>query len=513
MRRPSRSVALVRPLCLAALAVLVPAIAAATSYNIATFADDAVVNANCTLREAIRAASTNAPVDACPGGGAVDTITLPTGTYPFSGEEVLTGGGGLTIQSATLNPFNVSIDLGNAGRFLSLMGSGPYVLGGLEIKNGLAPVAEGYGGAVVASNISLQIFNFRFLSNHAAGSAGALFYFGALPGQNLVVHNGAFLSNSVTGVAANAGSGGAASVGFDGGADADLRDVTFIGNSATDISGFGSAGGALRLEGAGSGSVGACVRCRFQNNSASSTSMASGFDVLGGAVYAAAFDGARLDLTDGWFTGNSATASATGAKVSVLSGSANSGAVVVLERLLVDFNGGASDTTTSDVWLFADGAASALGFFDSQVTFGSGRGLIAGTNAGTMLLGHLTVADYPGDGVRLTPSAGGPISLQNSIAALNGANLLTFGTVLQTTNLIGGDPLFLNEPGGDYHLSVLSLAVGGGTNGAATVRFADLDHRGRTTGGVTDIGCYEYEGLFADNFEVGDGGSWSVVVP
>jgi hypothetical protein len=45
------------------------------------------------------------------------------------------------------------------------------------------------------------------------------------------------------------------------------------------------------------------------------------------------------------------------------------------------------------------------------------------------------------------------------------------------------------------------------------VRFAGLDHHTRIVGGTTDIGCYEFDGLFADNFEVGDGGSWSTVVP
>jgi CSLREA domain-containing protein len=48
--------------------------------------DDTTVNSNCTLREAIIAANTNANVDGCIGAGTygADTINLPAGTYPRS---------------------------------------------------------------------------------------------------------------------------------------------------------------------------------------------------------------------------------------------------------------------------------------------------------------------------------------------------------------------------------------------------------------------------------------------
>lgn len=46
-----------------------------------TTADDTLVNGNCTLREAIIAANTDSPVDACPAGSGADTIILPEGEY------------------------------------------------------------------------------------------------------------------------------------------------------------------------------------------------------------------------------------------------------------------------------------------------------------------------------------------------------------------------------------------------------------------------------------------------
>ncbi len=194
-------------------------------------------------------------------------------------------------------------------------------------------------------------------------------------------------------------------------------------------------------------------------------------------------------------------------------GTADSGGSVVLERLFIDFNGGGSDPQTYDVFLDSVDAASTIALYDSQVTFGSAGGLLAlSGSVGSVLLGHLTIADYPGTGAALT-SNGGPITLQNSIVALNGTDLSPFGNVLETTNFVGGNPLFFNEPSGDYHLSASSPAIGAGTNNVPSVRFADLDHHGRIVGGVTEIGSYEFDGLFADDFEVGDAGSWSTVVP
>jgi len=39
-----------------------------------------------TLREALRASNLDAATDACPAGSVSDVITLPSGTYPFSGQ-------------------------------------------------------------------------------------------------------------------------------------------------------------------------------------------------------------------------------------------------------------------------------------------------------------------------------------------------------------------------------------------------------------------------------------------
>jgi CSLREA domain-containing protein len=58
--------------------------ASAATITPTVFTDDATVNSNCTLREAIEAANTDAAVDDCPAGDpfpTVDVIPLAAGTY------------------------------------------------------------------------------------------------------------------------------------------------------------------------------------------------------------------------------------------------------------------------------------------------------------------------------------------------------------------------------------------------------------------------------------------------
>jgi CSLREA domain-containing protein len=49
-----------------------------------TFEDGLITNGNCSLREAIQAANTDQPVDACPAGFGADTIVLPAGVYTLT---------------------------------------------------------------------------------------------------------------------------------------------------------------------------------------------------------------------------------------------------------------------------------------------------------------------------------------------------------------------------------------------------------------------------------------------
>ncbi|MEO7793529.1 MAG: CSLREA domain-containing protein [Thermoanaerobaculia bacterium] len=500
-----------RLLSAGALLALAPAVLGATNYTIATFADDAVVNGNCTLREALRAANFNLVIDACPAGGPADAIVLPSGTYPFSGEEQLAFPGTVSITSATLNPFNVTIDLQGAGRFLYINGGGPYTLGGLGILNGLAGFGGDDGGAIRAGGVGLTLFNFRFVSNLAPYAGGAVsFNSGADSNHYLTLHNGTFLTNQATDAApSSTTNGGALSLSMQGGNHADLRDVSFNGNSAT--GGFVQ-GGALTVFAFGAGSSFDCVRCSFGSNSlVANASGANGY----AAVSVQAGSGSAVSFRDSRFIGNSATAGAGAQAFSALVASATDNAMIEFERLFVDANLGPGGGFDYDMRLgVASGAI--VWLLNSELTFGAANGLQAYlASAGNLRLGHLTIADYPGNGASIDGSNLGGAALQNSIVAFNdGTDLIDFGGALaQTGNFIGGNPLFLDEPNGNYRLSVASPAIDNGTNGTLTQRLADLDHGSRKVGLTTDIGCYEFNSLFADGFDVGDTGSWSSSAP
>jgi len=66
-------------------------------------------------------------------------------------------------------------------------------------------------------------------------------------------------------------------------------------------------------------------------------------------------------------------------------------------------------------------------------------------------------------------------------------------------------------PGSDYHLAADSPAIDAGVILPAVTR--DLDGFPRPLGPTHDIGAYEAGGIFADGFESGDTGRWSLSVP
>ena len=86
------------------------------------FTDEAIptVNGNCTLREAVEAANTNATVDACAHTGAMepDTINLATGTYELSAVGAGEGDnltGDIDVDTTAVNASNLTIDGAGAG--------------------------------------------------------------------------------------------------------------------------------------------------------------------------------------------------------------------------------------------------------------------------------------------------------------------------------------------------------------------------------------------------------------
>ncbi len=84
MRTPRVSRMLATLVMLATWLAIPQASTAATTITVNTTHDDVTINGNCTLREAVIAANTDAPVDGCTAGSGADTILLPAGTYPLA---------------------------------------------------------------------------------------------------------------------------------------------------------------------------------------------------------------------------------------------------------------------------------------------------------------------------------------------------------------------------------------------------------------------------------------------
>jgi uncharacterized repeat protein (TIGR01451 family)/CSLREA domain-containing protein len=95
--RLALSIALLAVLALAAPA---PQVAHAATINVTTTDDELNTDGDCSLREAIEAANTDAVVDACTAGSSgMDTIYVPAGTYTLS----LTGSGENANQTGDLD--------------------------------------------------------------------------------------------------------------------------------------------------------------------------------------------------------------------------------------------------------------------------------------------------------------------------------------------------------------------------------------------------------------------------
>jgi CSLREA domain-containing protein len=482
--------------------VLAASAAAARTYTIGTFVDDTLPNANCTLREAIRAARDDAPVDECPAGEAEDVILLPDGLYYFGGPESIFIDTSLAIRGTSQDPTAVTIDLGGAGRFLFCFGSdsggGSLAMSGITLQNGFT---ADQGGALSLVRFGLALDRMRFVGNQADAGGGAVYFHSGGTAARLLVSYTSFESNS-------AGVGGGAMkavVNF--GGVAELEDTLFVGNSVPVGGGaVGGNGGALELQALESGTA-SLLRCRFETNSVSSTFN----DAAGGGAYLIAAGGA-LVARDVRFLDNRAIVPNTAIReIAALAGTAYNGGVIDLDRVLVHGSVSSFRDDASDVRLRAD-SSGAIALTNAQVTRGTGDGITAVSVGASITLGYLTVAEYPlGQGAVLVSDSGGTVVLHGSLLAYNGNDVISIGVGVQTiqncATMAGDFPGFANAAAGNYRLTATSAAVDAGD--ATPTRPFDLDHAPRRVAPRADCGAYELGGLFGDGFESGDTSAFS----
>ncbi|MCB9134945.1 MAG: CSLREA domain-containing protein [Anaerolineales bacterium] len=153
--------------------------ALAGTITVNTTADELNNDGNCSLREAIIAANTDAAVDACPAGSGADTIILPSGTFTFSlagtsENDAATGDldikDDLTIQGAGL--VDTIIDANGLDRVFELWSGSLVSITDLSFHGGNSTAAG--GNIRIAESSSLSLLRAR-VGYTVAGSSTSIY--------------------------------------------------------------------------------------------------------------------------------------------------------------------------------------------------------------------------------------------------------------------------------------------------------------------------------------------------
>lgn len=154
-----------------------PAFAQSTTITVTTFLDEMAENDDCSLREAVLAATTDTANYGCVAGGSDDLILLDTGIYTLTiiGDGELEGDinifdetGSITIQGAGV--YSTTIDAGGIDRALNIYGMSTHVaLHDLTIQNGYVDDSNQGGGAINNTG-NLTITNLLIQNNVVTGT-------------------------------------------------------------------------------------------------------------------------------------------------------------------------------------------------------------------------------------------------------------------------------------------------------------------------------------------------------
>lgn len=218
----------------------------AAEITVNTTDDEVNADGDCSLREAVRSANTDASVDGCTAGSGTDRITLPAGTYLLSiagaGEDdALTGdldiwGGNLSFDGDETS--GAVIDGGGLDRVIDVHPSDgvPHpsvILTRVTVQNGHEATG---GGGIYHRGGTLTLVEVTISGNVTNGDGGGI---GVASGGSLVVTN-----STISGNRADGGGGGIA---FSGEAGA-LNNVTIAENAADTLLLGGSVGGGLFVD-------------------------------------------------------------------------------------------------------------------------------------------------------------------------------------------------------------------------------------------------------------------------
>lgn len=470
-------------------------------YTIATFAEDDLANGNCTLREALLAASTDSSHDQCAGDVGPDTIVLAlAGTYELDDGGVSSAARELTVRGADGEPESAYVvDLGGAQRFLSVGFDSDLTLENLTLTGGLGGA---HGGALLAEDSDLTLRRVT-IAGSAAANGGAL-AFVTFDDHRLELEATTFTDNLATG---NQASGGAVEVQLQGAGSVRILAAGFLDNRIESASGtFSRAGAGLSIQSFDGGAI-ELRHLRFAGNVINAPSFAQG---AGAALHVTST--APFELEDARFEGNRhAVAAATNGPSGLNLVLDVPAATVRRLRLLGNLGGPGRDQAV----IQATNATQAL-ISDLLAGNGDGAGLFLAVSgaASSLLAGNLTIGGHPESGLRMSEPSG-VMRIENSIvfgnATSSGTNVQIFSGApeISTESLVGVDPAFLDAAAGDFRLGSGSVALEAGEDLFDSVGPFDAGHGPRLLGAGLDLGALERGAIFADGFERGDLHAWS----
>jgi CSLREA domain-containing protein len=146
---------------------------------VTTLEDELNTDGDCSLREAIKAANNNAPVDACPAGDAVITDTISfelAGTITVIRQLVVTASGPLVVDGEEA----ITISGGGMTRVLFVETGSELTLQHLDVVDGFV---MGHGGGLKNNGGFLTIIDCAFSNNgvsHSDEGGGAIYNGGSL---------------------------------------------------------------------------------------------------------------------------------------------------------------------------------------------------------------------------------------------------------------------------------------------------------------------------------------------
>jgi len=189
-----------------------------TTITVSTTLDDVEDNGNCTLREAVIAANTDASRDGCQAGTGLDTIVLPAGTYSFmisAGDDYqdpasgdLEVSGPAIIRGAGRD--ETIVDANRLDRIFETQGH--VTIQDLTMQDGNADWADDYsvrdGGAGIFNHGTLILTNVKIAENFNDLQSGG----GVKNDGDLTVENSLFFHNSSYGPGAAIENGGTARI-------------------------------------------------------------------------------------------------------------------------------------------------------------------------------------------------------------------------------------------------------------------------------------------------------------